>query len=218
MLKKLFNPKILIFTILIIILLLLLPKLLGLLMILFASFVLAAALNPFVNKLQKYIKNRSAASSIVVLTSITALFALILPIIVMCYKEIELFISIMPQKAANLYNFITHTKLYGKTISEMIPFENLANASTNIAQNVFNQSINITMAAAQTVFITLALTMFIYYILVDKKYLRNKFLEFFPPNLKEKAGSILYNITSKVGNYVRAQVLSMITVGVMVTI
>ena len=218
MLKKLFNPKILIFTMLIIILLLLLPKLLGLLMILFASFVLAAALNPFVNKLQKYIKNRSAASSIVVLTSITALFALILPIIVMCYKEIELFISIMPQKAANLYNFITHTKLYGKTISEMIPFENLANASTNIAQNVFNQSINITMAAAQTVFITLALTMFIYYILVDKKYLRNKFLEFFPPNLKEKAGSILYNITSKVGNYVRAQVLSMITVGVMVTI
>ena len=218
MLKKLFNPKILIFTILIIILLLLLPKLLGLLMILFASFVLAAALNPLVNKLQKYIKNRSAASSIVVLTSITALFALILPIIVMCYKEIELFISIMPQKAANLYNFITHTKLYGKTISEMIPFENLANASTNIAQNVFNQSINITMAAAQTVFITLALTMFIYYILVDKKYLRNKFLEFFPPNLKEKAGSILYNITSKVGNYVRAQVLSMITVGVMVTI
>ena len=164
MLKKLFNPKILIFTILIIILLLLLPKLLGLLMILFASFVLAAALNPFVNKLQKYIKNRSAASSIVVLTSITALFALILPIIVMCYKEIELFISIMPQKAANLYNFITHTKLYGKTISEMIPFENLANASTNIAQNVFNQSINITMAAAQTVFITLALTILIYYI------------------------------------------------------
>ena len=57
MLKKFFNPKILIFTVLIIILLLLLPKLLGLLMILFASFVLAAALNPFVNKLQKYIKN-----------------------------------------------------------------------------------------------------------------------------------------------------------------
>ena len=218
MLKKFFNPKILIFTVLIIILLLLLPKLLGLLMILFASFVLAAALNPFVNKLQKYIKNRSAAASIVVLTSITALIALILPIIVMCYKEIELFISIMPQKAANLYNFITHTKLYGKTISEMIPFENLANASTNIAQNVFNQSINITMTAAQAIFITLALTMFIYYILVDKKYLRDKFLEFFPPDLKEKAGIILYNITSKVGNYVRAQVVSMITVGVMVTI
>jgi predicted PurR-regulated permease PerM len=60
--------------------------------------------------------------------------------------------------------------------------------------------------------------MFIYYILVDRTYLRNKFLEFFPPDLKEKAGVILYNITSRVGNYVRAQVLSMITVGVMVTL
>ena len=67
------------------------------------------------------------------------------------------------------------------------------------------------------IFVTLALTMFIYYILVDKQYLRDKFIEFFPPDLKEKASSILYNITSRVGNYVRAQVVSMITVGVMVT-
>ena len=65
MLKKFFNPKILTFTVLIIILLLLLPKLSGLLMLLFASFVLAAALNPFVNKLQNYIKNRAVAASII---------------------------------------------------------------------------------------------------------------------------------------------------------
>lgn len=218
MLKKFFNPKILIFTILTIILLLLMPKMLGLLMLLFASYVFAAALNPFVNKLQTKIKNRSAASSIIVLTAIIAIFALILPILVMCFKEVELFIAIMPQKAANLYNFITHTKLYGHTIAEFIPMGNLASAGSNLAQNVFNQSINITMAAAQMVFVTLALMMFIYYILVDKQYLRDKFLEFFPPDLKEKAGYILYNITSKVGNYVRAQVLSMITVGVMVTL
>lgn len=218
MLKKFFNPKTIIFVILIIIVLALIPKISGLLMLLFASFVLAAALNPFVNKLEEKIKNRAAAASIIVLTSITAGFALILPIILMCYKEVELFISIMPQKAANLYNFITHTKLWGKTIAEIIPFNNLADASANIAQNVLNQSVNITMAAAQMIFVTLALTMFIYYILLDKKYLKDKFIEFFPPNLKEKAGYILYNITSKVGNYVRAQVLSMITVGVMVTI
>lgn len=217
MLKKIFNYKTIIFVILIISLLFFMPKLSGLLMILFASFVLAAALNPFVNKLQVKIKSRAVASSIIVLASIVTMFALILPIIVMCYKEVELFIGIMPQKFANLYNFITHTKLYGHTIADLIPLNNLADASTNIAQNVLNQSVNITLAAAQTLFITLALTMFIYYILVDKEYLRNKFLEFFPPNLKEKASCILFNITSRVGNYVRAQVLSMITVGLMVT-
>lgn len=218
MLKKFFNPKTIIFTLLILIVLFFIPKISGLLMILFASFVIAAALNPFVNKLEEKIKNRAVSASIIVLTSITALFALILPIIVMCYKEIELFISIMPQKAANMYNFITQSKLYGHTISELIPLNNLANASSDIAQNVFNQSVNITMAGAQMIFVTLALTMFIYYILVDKQYLRDKFIEFFPPDLKSKAGYILYNITSKVGNYVRAQVLSMITVGIMVTV
>lgn len=218
MLKKFFNPKIIIFTILTILLLLLVPKLVGLLMILFASYVFAAALNPFVNKLQEKIKNRALSASIIVLTSIIALFALILPIVVMCYKEIELFIAILPQKAANLYNFVTNTKIYGHTFSEFVPMDNLTSAGSNLAQNVLNQSVNITMAAAQMLFVTLALMMFIYYILVDKKYLRDKFIEFFPPDLKEKAGYILYNITSKVGNYVRAQVLSMITVGVMVTI
>lgn len=187
-------------------------------MVLFASFVFAAALNPFVNKLQDKIKNRAVSSAIVVVSTVIALFALILPIIVMCYKEIELFISLMPQKAQNLYTFITNTKLYGKSLSQFIPMDNIANASTNIAQNVLNQSLNITMGVGQTIFIILALTMFIYYILVDRTYLRNKFLEFFPPDLKEKAGVILYNITSRVGNYVRAQVLSMITVGVMVTL
>lgn len=218
MIKKFFNIKTIIFTILTVFILFLIPKMYGLLMILFASFVFAAALNPFVNKLQEKIKNRAASATIIVITSIVALFALILPIIVMCYKEIELFISIMPQKAANLYNFITHTKLYGHTLSDIIPMNNLAGASSNIAQNVFNQGVNFTMGAAQAIFITLALTMFVYYILVDKEYLREKFLEFFPPNLKEKAGTILFNITSKVGNYVRAQVLSMVTVGLMVTI
>ena len=218
MLKKYINPKTLIFAALLIIVLIFSPKVSGLLMVLFASFVFAAALNPFVNKLQDKLKNRAVSAAIVVVSSIIALFALILPIIVMCYKEIELFISLMPQKAQNLYTFITNTKLYGKSLSQFIPMENIANASTNIAQNVLNQSLNITMGVGQTIFIILALTMFIYYILVDRTYLRNKFLEFFPTDLKEKAGVILYNITSRVGNYVRAQVLSMITVGVMVTL
>ena len=218
MLKKFFNPKTLIFAVLIAIVLIFSPKVSGLLMVLFASFVLAAALNPFVNKLQEKIKNRAVAASIIVLSAVIAIFALLLPIIVMCYKEIELFVTLLPQKAQNLYNFIVNTKLYGKNLSDLIPFQNLTEATSNIAQNVFNQSLNITMTVAQTIFVTLALTMFIYYILVDKNYLKEKFLEFFPPDLKQKAGTILFNITSRVGNYVRAQVLSMITVGVMVTL
>lgn len=218
MIKKLLNLKTIIFTILTVFLLCLAPKITGLLLVLFASYVLAAALNPFVNKLQEKVKNRAVSAGITVVTAIVAVFALILPIIIVCYKEVVLFITIMPQKAANLYLFLTKTKIYGKSLSKIIPVDNLTDASANIAQNLLNQSLNITVNIAQAVFILIALTMFVFYILVDKHYLREKFIEFFPPDLKEKAGAILYNITSKVGNYTRAQILSMIAVGIMVAL
>ena len=216
MLKKFFKPKTIIFIILIISLLFLIPKITGLLLLLFASYIIAAALNPFVNKLEEKLKNRSLSATITVLTSIIALVALILPIVILCYKEVILFISLMPQKAANLYTFMTQTQIYGKTITEMLPLDNIANISTDIAQNILNQSVNFTVALTQMIFILIALTMFVYYILVDKHYLKTKLIEFFPPNLKDKANGILSTITSKVGYYVRAQILSMIAVGVMV--
>jgi predicted PurR-regulated permease PerM len=100
------------------------------------------------------------------------------------------------------------------SLSELIPA--VDQASPDLAQNVLNQSVNFTMAVAQTVFVIVALTMFIYYILVDRHYLREKFIEFFPPAMKQKASCILHNITSKVGNYVRAQIVSMVAVGAMV--
>jgi predicted PurR-regulated permease PerM len=218
MIRKFLNPKILIFTILTLIILFFMPKILGLLMILFASFVIAAALNPFVNKIQNKVKNRAGAAVITVLSVFVALLALFLPIIITCIKEFELLFAILPQKLMNAYTFITNFKLYGHAVNDIIPLSQIAESSSDLAQNVVNQSVNITMALGQTVFVLIALTMFVYYILVDKVYLREKFIEFFPPEMKEKASFILHNITSKVGNYVRAQIVLMIAVGLMVAI
>lgn len=218
MLKRLLNIKTLIFTILIIAFLLLVPKIVGLLMLLFASFVLAAAFNPFVNSLQAKIKSRAWASIIVLSIVVLVLFALILPIVIMGVKEIEILISIFPQKVLALYNNVVKASVFGYKITELVPMDNLLNSSTDIAQSIVNNSINFTMSLFQTCFVLLALTMFVYYIIVDKDYLKSKFLEFFPPNLREKASGILYDITTKVGNYIRAQLLSMIAVGVMVAV
>ncbi len=218
MLKRVLNTKTLIFTALIIIVLFFMPKLTELLMILFASYVIAAALNPYVNTIEKKIKNRAIATLSVLTISGIVLAAVLLPVVLACYKEIELFATTLPRKINTLYNIVTHTTIYGKTLASYIPTDNIAQTGTNLAQNLFTQSWTVTLAAGQMVFVILALTMFIYYIIVDKDYLKDKFLEFFPPKLKQKAGAILYNITTKVGNYVRAQILSMITVGLMVTI
>lgn len=218
MLKKIFNIKNIIFLILAFLIMMLVPKMVGLLMVLFASFVLAAALNPYVNKLQEKLSSRILAALSVLTITASVLFALILPILIMGIKEIQLLLTIMPEKITNLYKLVTEFKFYGHTFGEIFPMENIFNSSSDFAQGIVNGSINFTMELFQMLFVSLALLMFIYYILVDKEYLKNKFIEFFPPYLKQKASNILYDITSKVGNYIRAQILSMISVGVMVTI
>ncbi len=218
MFKRFFNIKTIIFIILAIAFLFIAPKIMGLLLLLFASFVLAAALNPFVNKLEAKVKNRPVAALITLLVVFIVIFALILPIIIMGVKEIELLINILPEKVVKLYETAVNFSVYGHSLSDIVPTENIIGASSDVAQNLFNHISNFTVAIFQMCFLLIILTMFIFYIIVDRTYLKAKFLEFFPPHFKEKADYILHDITSKVGNYIRAQILSMVAVGVMIAI
>ncbi len=215
MFKDFWNSKNIVFLILAVILLLFIPKIIGILLLFFAAYVLAAALNPYVNKLEEKM-NRGLATAVVVFTGIFAVIALFLPIFVISYKEIKVFVTMLPAKLKILTEFLLAHEFQGRTISDMIDLNSILGTSGEIAQNVFNQSVNITMGVAQICVLAVAITMIVFYLLIDKNYLRTKFIEFFPPNLKDKASSILSSITFKVGSYVRAQILSMVAVGVMV--
>ncbi len=215
--KNFWTTKNVVFLILTIILLLFLPKISGILLLFFASYVIAAALNPYVNKLQQKM-SRGWASTIVLTGGLIAIVALFLPIIVIAYREIRVFVAMLPEKLTALANFILAQKFNGQSISDMVDLNSIIGSSSNLAQNIFSQSWNITMGFTQVIVVLFAITMIVFYLLVDKSYLRTKFLEFFPPNMKDMASCILSSITFKVGSYVRAQILSMITVGVMVMI
>jgi len=217
MLKIFDNSKNLIFVILAIILLFFIPKIIGILLLFFAAYVIAAALNPSVNKLQKKM-SRGLATSVVIFASIFTVVALFVPIIVIAFKEIKTFVTILPQKVELITSFLLSKTINGQNLSELINLNSIMESSPDLAHNVFSHSLNITMGAAEMCVWAFAIIMIVFYILLDKTYLRTKFLEFFPPNLKEKASSILTSITFKVGSYVRAQILSMIAVGVLVTI
>ena len=58
----------------------------------------------------------------------------------------------------------------------------------------------------------------VFYFAFDEKRLKDKFIEFFPIEQKERALKIFENIASKVGNYVFAQGIVMAYVGVVTTI
>lgn len=219
MLKKRFwTTKNIIFTILVVVLLLMLPKIIGILMLFFGAYVLACALNPYVSKLMQKMKNRTVAASLVLFGSIAGIIALFIPIVFVAYKEIKTFLITMPEKISDFSNFFMSTKIYGHKLPEMVDLDTILGNSSSLAQGVVNQSLNFTVTVFQLVMISVALTMIVYYILVDKTYLKQKFLEFFPPDLKDKANEILTNISNKVGGYVRAQIISMVAVGVMISI
>lgn len=215
--KRIFTTKNIIFAGLVIALLFILPKISGILMLFFAAYVLACALNPYVSKLLKRM-SRTAASTLVVLTSILAIFALFVPIFFVAFKEIKAFITTLPEKISEVSNFLVNTEFYGHKLPEFFDFDTVIGNSSSVAQGVVNHSWSITLSIFQIVMITVALTMIVYYILVDKNYLKQKFLEFFPPDLKEKADGILTIISNKVGGYVRAQLISMAAVGLMMSI
>ena len=216
--KRFWTSKNLIFTGLVIVLLLILPKIVGILMLFFGAYVIACALNPYVTKLMVKMKNRTAASSLVILSSVLAIIALFIPIVFVAYKEIKTFLITLPEKITDVTNFLLHAEFYGHKIPEMLDPETILGNSSSFAQGLVNQSWSLTVSLFQLLMVSVALTMIVYYIVVDKAYLKKKFLQFFPPDLKEKADEILTNISNKVGGYVRAQILSMAAVGVMMAV
>ena len=216
--KRFWTSKNLIFTGFVIVLLLILPKIVGILMLFFGAYVIACALNPYVTKLMVKMKNRTAASSLVILSSVLAIIALFIPIVFVAYKEIKTFLITLPEKITDVTNFLLHAEFYGHKIPEMLDPETILGNSSSFAQGLVNQSWSLTVSLFQLLMVSVALTMIVYYILVDKAYLKKKFLQFFPPDLKEKADEILTNISNKVGGYVRAQILSMAAVGVMMAV
>ena len=215
MLKEFWTPKNIIFLILVIIVLLFVPKIMGILLLFFASYVIAAALNPYVNRLQKKM-SRGLAATTVVTGGIIAVVALFLPIFVIAYKEIRVFVTMLPEKLTLLTKFLLAQKFNGQNISELVDLNSILGSSSQLAQNIFSQSVNITVGFTHVIVLAFAITMIVFYLLVDKTYIRAKFLEFFPADIKDMASCILSSITLKVGSYVRAQILSMVAVGVLV--
>ena len=213
--KRFFSGKNIIFIGLVVALLFILPKIVGILMLFFASYVLACALNPYVVKLTKKMK-RTLAATLVVLGSILAVFALFIPIFFIAFKEIKTFMMTLPEKINDVTNFVMNINIFGHRLPDIVNFDRIFDSSAPFAQGVVNHSLTFTAGLVQVIVIIIAMTMIVYYILIDKDYLKNKFLEFFPPDLKDKASNILSTISSKVGGYVRAQIISMVAVGIMV--
>lgn len=217
MFNKFLTAKNVFLIILIVSVMVLIPQVVGVILLFFASYVIAAALKPAVDKLSKKIK-RAFAAALVVFALLTSIVALFLPIIIIALREIKFIMAILPEKIALISNYIMTQQFKGQNISEIVDMHSILGNSTEIAQNVLSHSINFTSEFAQVCVLSVATTIIVFYLLLDWEYLHSKLIEFFPKRYKEKAKHIFKTITLKVGSYFRTQILSMVWVGVMVMI
>ena len=217
MYKKWFTIKNIVCVLLLIAVLLFIPQIMGIFLLFYSAFVVTSSMEPFIGKLQKFM-NRKIAATLVVLAFMLLTFLTFIPILVASVNEIISFCESLPKNIDTATTFITTKSAFGYRLADLLDLQDIMASMGGIAQNIVNKSIDLTMNLAEICVFLIVFTMIVFYYAIDKEYLEGKFVEFFPVDMKASARSILETISLKVGAYVRTQVLSMISVGVMVMI
>ena len=215
--QKYISAKNIIFFIIAILFLVFITKIKDIAILFFASYVISCSLNPLVDKLSKKI-NRSVASAIVLLSTISLLSLFFIPLIAMAGHEIKSFISNIPVYKDSLKDFISATPLINKTQLAQINIGDIISSTSEFTSKFVNQSINFSINFASTVVYFIAATIIIFYFMADKDVVRKGYLSLFPVQMKDRAGEILDTISKKIGGYVIALLVTMSSVGIIMTI
>lgn len=215
--KKYLTTKNIIFFILVVVILAFISKITVIALLFFASFVIACSLNPIVDKLEKKMK-RSTAASLALFATFIISVAFFIPIIFVAIKQVQGFLTILPEKLDLIQNFILNHEFYGHKIPEIVNIDAIIKSSSPFATGLLNQSINLTISFAQGILFFLAICMIVFYFMADKSTIKKGFIKIFPQNIQETASDIYENISNKVGGYVIAQLLNMFVIGLLTAI
>lgn len=181
-------------------------------LVLLASFILASALLPAVDWLNKRMR-RGFAVTIVFLVGLVAALTILIPSFIVLYEQTCEFIKQLPSYT----NYIETTILKFKLVSTSSVFlstgPNLMNQAADISREIVNQSINLTINVFTWFITAFTLATIVLFILLDKSELKNMFLNFFPVDLRQKTEDISVTIAHRVGGYVRGQLCIMLAVG-----
>ena len=189
---------------------------LDILMMLFASFVITCAIAPLINKMEKKIP-RIWCVTLVLLGLIFGSFLIIVPLLTVIIREAITLANNFPSAIDN-FDKLLNIQIFNQSLSSYITFESLKEPLAQGAQSLIENSITAGKFIANRLTTLLAISIMVFYFAYDEKRIKDKFIEFFPMEYKEKAASILSNIESKVGNYIFAQGIAMIFVGTLTTI
>ena len=186
----------------------------------FASYVIACSMEPLVEKLQRFSPNiaRSKACAIVLLGAILSLCLLFIPIVVIGGNEIKTFADSFPQYIESLKHLIYSIPLVNRTSLAQMDLGGVISSASTISSKVLAETINISKNLGSGFVYLLVSILIIYYFMADKDTVKETILKLFPKRIKNRTSEIYDTISQKIGGYVTAQITTMASVGIIVTI
>ena len=216
--RKALNSKNILFFILLILFIIFISSIKDIAILFFASFVIACSLNPLVDKLEKKNIKRSLGSAIVLSMMILISGLFFLPLLSMAIIQIKNLILYLPDLIDNTKEFITAAPFIDKSALLNMDLGALFSSFSGFTSNFVNESINISKDVATALIYAFAACIIVYYFLADKNTIKDTYLSLFPKTMKPRAKEIINSIAQKVGGYVTAQIVTIFSVGLIMTI
>lgn len=215
-LKEYISVKNIIVFALIIVALWFLSQVSNVIMLFFASYVIACSFNPMVNKLEKKMK-RSFAVALLLFALVLVLFILFIPVI-MSYEQVKVLFQHLPEHFLNLKNYLLNMSILGYKLTSLIDASSLFQHASEFVSDFVNRSITITIGVASALVNFFAFCLITYYFMLDEAHIKASIVKLFPKKEGKNVDEILETISKKIGGYVFAQVVTMAAVGFIFTI
>ena len=217
--KRYITVKNIIFFVISILFIIFITKIKDIAIMFFASYVVACSLNPIVDKLIAKVKMKRSTASFWVLSGGVVLASLFLvPILVIVLEQIKSFIIMIPEHIYNIHEYIINSNLLNSPYLDKNAIGSMLSSTVNFTSGIINSSINFGMNVASQFVYLVAAILIIYYFMADRDLVKKVYLSLFPKQMKSKAEFILDDISKKIGGYIAALIVTIISVGVVMTI
>jgi predicted PurR-regulated permease PerM len=184
------------------------------LLLLFASFIIASALYPVVDWMSKKMP-RGLAVFIIYMLGLVVIATVLIPLFAILADQTNEFLKQSPAYLAEIKKFLLQISAKSKHYGMLPNISQILSGTSNISEQIVSQSINFTITIFTTIIAAFTLAILVLFLLLDKEELKDGLLKFFPENQREKAASITSTISKRVGGYVRGQLILMLAVGLL---
>ncbi|OGI23399.1 MAG: hypothetical protein A2287_00815 [Candidatus Melainabacteria bacterium RIFOXYA12_FULL_32_12] len=205
------------------------------LILFFASFVIASAIDPLVELLSRKMP-RKAAIFLIALAGLIVIAVFLIPLINIFIRQTLLFLNQAPAYWAKIQNLagnqtnevglvsivnnlgIRQLVNYIETLNIIPDVSQIITAISGIGQNVISGSVNLTKGFISSVIFIFTSAIIVLYMLIDKYYLKDKFLNLFQEKDRLEVSRIAGLISKKAGGYVISLVIMVFTIGLIISI